>query len=146
MKIYLVKTKSSELKEIATFYAEEYRKPPYNENWTNKKALDRLEFFNKFFDLYSIKLGNQLVGFMAVNQKFMCPGEVAYLEEFVIKSEFQRKGIGTEAIKQVVEIYKKRKYQRFMLISDTGSKAFKFYQKLGILPSKRDSLMERGLK
>lgn len=142
----IIKTKPFEIKEIAPFYAEEYRKPPYNENWTIKKARNRLEFFRKFYDLYTIRIGKQIVGFIAINPNFMCPGEIAYGEELVIKSEFQRKGIGTEVIKKIIKIYKKRGFKRLLAISDVNSKAYNLYQKLGILPSKRDILIEKKLK
>lgn len=145
MRIKLEKTKSGEIKDIAPFYAKEYRKPPYNENWTIKKAIDRLKFFKKFNDLYSIKLRRELVGFVTVNPNFMCPGEIAYGEELVIKEQFQGKGIGTIVIKKILKIYKKRGFKRFLGISDIKSKAFKLYKKLGILPSRRDILIEKKL-
>lgn len=78
MKIILKKSKKSELNNISKIYRDEFSKPPYNEKWTYKKVNERINFYFKYYDLYSILLDRMLIGFIAVNPKFMCPGDVAY--------------------------------------------------------------------
>ena len=146
MKIQLLKTKRRELKGIAEIYGEEFSKPPYSENWTLKKAMPKMKFFYRFYDLYTVRVNKKIVGFVVINPSFMCPGEIAFGEEIAIKKDFQGKGIGTLVIKNIMEIYKKRGYKSFMLIASKKSRAIKIYKKLGIKKSKGEILMEKILK
>lgn len=146
MKIILRKAKKSELKAIAKIYMEEFSKPPYNEKWTYRKVNERIKFYFKYYDLYSILLDGKLVGFTAVNPKFMCPGDVAYVEEVAIIKEFQNKGIGKEVAKQIFEIYRKRGFKKFLCIVNKKGNAIKALKKLKVNESKSDILMEKKLK
>ena len=76
----------------------------------------------------------------------MMPGEVAFGEEFVIKKDFQNKGIGTQVQKEIFKIYKEMGFKRFIAIANKNSKAIELYKKLEILPSKEDILIERKLQ
>lgn len=146
MKIELKKANKKNFNEIAKIYQTEFSKTPYNEKWTVKKATDKIKFFSKFYDLYSIFVNNKIVGFIVINPKFMCPGEVAFGEEIAIKEEFQRKGIGTFVFNKIFKIYKKKGFKNFMGIVNIKSKAYNLYKRLGIKPSKKDVLIERRLK
>ncbi len=146
MKPKLVKTVRKDLPVIAKVYKTEFSKPPYNEKWTMKKALDKMKFFMKNYDIYTIKSGKQIAGFVCVNPYFMCPGEVAFVEEIAIKEEFQGRGIGTFVLNQLFNIYGKRGFKKIMGIADTKGKPINLYKRLGILPSKRNVLTERKLK
>src|SRR3990167_10763827 len=88
MKINLIKSVKADLPVIAKMYRTEMSKSPYNENWTEKKAIEKMKFCSKVYDLFTIKVNdkenNQIAGFICINPKFMCPGEVAFGEEFVI--------------------------------------------------------------
>ncbi len=136
---------NSDLKELAEIYMTEFSKPPYDEDWTFDKAISKMKKYNGDFDLYTITLDNEIIGFVVINPNFMCPGEVAFGEEFAIRSDYQNKGIGTQAINQLFKIYKERGFKRFMGIADVDSRAYKLYLKLGILPSKKDVLIEKEL-
>ena len=150
MKINLIKSVKADLLVIAKMYKTEMSKPPYNENWTERKAIEKMKFYSKVYDLFTIKVNdkenNQIAGFICINPKFMCPGEVAFGEEFVIKKEFQNKGIGAYVIKEIIRLYKKRGFKRLLGIANTKGKAIKLYYKLGVEPSKKDVLIERRLK
>ena len=146
MKISLMKSKGKELTEISKIYMEEFSKQPYDQKWTFKKAKDKMKFFSKYCDLYSIKIDSQVIGFIVVNSDFMFPGEVAFLEEMAIKEDFQGKGIGTAAIKSMIKNYKKKGFKRFLGMVNFKSKAFSFYKKSGLKLSRTDVLMEKELK
>jgi len=79
-KINIRKTKKEDLKIISKIYRDEFSKPPYNENWTEKKSINKMRFFLKFYDLYSVIFKKQVIGFACINKNFMCPGEVAFWE------------------------------------------------------------------
>jgi len=141
----LTKSKELELKEISKIYMQEFSKPPYNEKWAEEKALGAITNYQENHDLYTIKINNEIVGFIAINPNFMCPGEVAFVEEIAIKESFQNKGIGTFVFKEIFKIYKEKGFKRFLGIVNVNSKAKKLYDKLGILPSKQDILIEKEL-
>ncbi|KHO47845.1 MAG: hypothetical protein QJ16_C0006G0019 [archaeon GW2011_AR1] len=153
-KINIRKTKKEDLKIISKIYRDEFSKPPYNENWTEKKSINKMRFFLKFYDLYSVIFKKQVIGFACINKNFMCPGEVAFWEEFAIKKEFQNGGIGTFVLNEIFKIYKKKGYKKFMGIVNLNSKgivnlnskASKLYKKLNILPSKKNILIEKNLR
>ena len=145
MVIDLKKTKTKEIEGLAKIYCEEMSKPPYNESWTVKKAKEKMNFFKKYFDFYTIFTDSQIAGFVVVNPKALCPGEVAFGEEFVIKGNMQRKGIGTEVVSKLLQIYKERKFKSFMAIVEPSSGSFNIFKKLGIGPSKQFSLIQGDL-
>ncbi len=145
MKIQLKKAGVKDISLLSKIYREEFSKSPYNEKWTEKKSAEKMKFFLKFYDLYSIFSDGKIVGFICINPKFMCPGEVAFGEEFAIKEEFQNKGIGTFVLNEIFKIYKEKGFKRFLGIADLNSRANSLYQKLGILPSKKDILIEKEL-
>lgn len=122
-----------------------FSKEPYNETWTFNKAISKIISFTKLSDIYSIKANKKVIGFIVINPAFMCPGDVAFIEEFAIKEEYQGKGIGTWTLNEIFRIYKKKGFKTCMLISNKKSKAFKLYKKQGILQSKTDLLMEKQL-
>lgn len=146
MNITLNKTNKDEIRVVSEIYAKEFSKPPYNEKWTIKKALEKMNFYLQYYDLFSINVDNQIVGFIVINPKFMCPGEVAFGEEMAIKEEFQGIGIGTWTLNKIFEIYKKKGFQRFLGIANTQSRVYNLYKKIGIIPSKKDILIEKKLK
>lgn len=145
MELNLEKSKNNEINILVKIYMIEFSKPPYNEKWTKNKATKILKFYKEFYDLYTIKVAKEIVGFISINPSFMCPGEVAFAEELVIKKEFQYKGIGTWTIKTILDIYKKKGFKRLIGIVNMNTKAFSLYQKLGIKVSKDDVLIEKKL-
>ena len=75
--------------------------PPYKEQWTLKKSIEQISLYFKNYDLYTIFVGNNVVGFITVNSRFMCPGDVVFGEEIAIKEEYQNRGIGTFVISEI---------------------------------------------
>ena len=146
MRSVLRKSKKFELKSISKIYMDKFSKPPYNEKWTYRKVNERINFYFKYYDLYSILLDRMLIGFIAVNPKFMCTGDVAYGEEMAISKEFQGKGIGKEVTKQIFEIYKKKGFKRFLCLVNKRGNSIKMLRKLGVKESGSDILMEKRLR
>jgi len=141
----LVKSTGEDLPILAEIYSAEFSKPPYNEIWTREKAMSKMKFFKEFNDLYSIFSDEKLVGFIAIDPNFMCPGEVAFGEEMAIESEYQNQGIGTWVFGEIFKMYKERGFKKFLGITDVESRAYQLYKKLGILPSNKDILIEKEL-
>ena len=145
MKLELKQTKKQDLSTLSEIYRIEFSKPPYNEGWTSKKAINQMNNFFKNDDIYTIFVDNEIAGFIVVNPNFMCPGEVAFGEEMAVRKDLQNKGIGTFVLKEIFKIYKQKGFKRFMGVLDVGSRANNLYKRLGILPSKKDILIEKQL-
>ncbi|MBS3172327.1 GNAT family N-acetyltransferase [Candidatus Woesearchaeota archaeon] len=146
MKLSLIKTKKSEIRTIAKIYMTEFSKPPYNESWTINKSLKKISFFYQFYDLYSIKADQELVGFICINPNFLCPGDIAFGEEIAIKEGYTDKGIGTWVLNEISKTYSKKGFKKLMGIVDTNSRAKKLYKRLGINPSKKNILIEKDIR
>jgi len=146
MKPELKLTKEKDVGEIAKIYMQEFSKPPYKEQWTLKKSIEQISLYFKNYDLYTIFVGNNVVGFITVNSRFMCPGDVVFGEEIAIKEEYQNRGIGTFVISEIMSLYKKKGYKRFMGIVNKDSKVMTLYQKLGLYQSGTDILIEKRLR
>ena len=146
MNIKLKKASKNDLKKLAEIYVEEFSKAPYNEPWTQEKALNKLEIFSKYCEIWDIKYENQLVGFIIINPNQWCPGEIAFGEEIAIKQEFQNKGIGTKAFEMIFEKYKKRGFKIFMGMENKNSKAKSLYNKIGVQESRTYTIIEKELK
>ena len=145
MQTKLRRSNRQDIPAIAGIYIQEFSKPPYNEPWTLEKALSKMRFFDQNYDLYTIQFGENIAGFVVVNPNFMCPGEVAFGEEFAISQEYQGRNIGTIVLKELFEIYKERGYKRFLGIAARNSRALRLYEHLGFLPCEIDLLIEKKL-
>lgn len=141
----LVLANEKDLGSIAGIYSVEFSKPPYGEEWTEEKALRKISFYHEFYDLYSVLSGEEVVGFSAVNANFMCPGEVAFLEEFAVREDFQGRGIGGFVLDELIGIYRDKGFSRFMCISNFNSPALGLYLSRGLRASEGDVLLEREL-
>lgn len=142
----LRKATSKDFNEIVKIYIEEFSKPPYNEPWTISKVVDKLKIFEKYADIYVALIDSQIVGFVVINPNQWCPGEIAFGEEFGVKSEYQRKGIGTFISNEILSIYRKKGYKKFMNITNKRAKSLGLFKKLGFSESKTEILMEKKLR
>ena len=146
MKIQIIKSKKEDYKELSEIYKTEFSKPPYNEPWTKKKAIEKINILSRYCDIWKIIYNKKIAGFIAVNPSWFLPGKYAFGEDIVIKKEFQRKGIGKFALNEIFKKYKQKGFEYFMGVANTKSKAIKLYKKLKILPSKYSLFIERRLK
>jgi len=145
MKLELKPAKTQDLPIIAEIYKTEFSKSPYNESWTSQKAIDKMNSFFKDKDIYTIFADDKIAGFIVIDPKFMCPGEVAFGEEVAIRADLQGKGIGTFIFEEIFKIYRQKGFKKFMGIAGVESRANNLYKRLGILPSKKGVLIEKSL-
>ncbi len=138
-------SEKSDFDEIAKIYAEEFSKKPFNEPWNLKLALDKLNIFSRYCDIWKIVIEEKIVGFLIINPNQWFIGEIIFGEEMAIIEEFQRKGIGQNAIGKIFEIYKKKGYKKYMCLVNKKSKSFGLQNKMGVEESQFDKLMEKKL-
>ncbi len=81
-----------------------------------------------------------------MNPNQWCPGEVVFGEEMAIEKSYRRKGIATEVLKKILDIYKNRGYKKFMGIVNKNAKSFGLSKKIKANKSKRDFIIEKKLK
>ena len=145
MKISLRKAKKEDFKEIAKLYSKEYSKSPFNEPWTLKKALYKLGLFSNYCDIWKIEYNKKMAGFIIINSKCWCPGEIIFGEEMAIKDEYRRKDIAATTLNRIFGIYKKRGFKTYIGIVNKKSKSLGLHQKVGTYKSKDNIIMEKKL-
>lgn len=135
MEIKLLKLSSEDISAVSgIYYAEFSKKHP---EWTRRTAKLRvLQAFNNHPALcYKIIFGHELVGFVLAERLDFALGKYAYLADTALSSKFQGKGIGAQAIKKALKIFKKNGYKRVFLHAEGDKKTLEFYYKLGFRKS-----------
>jgi len=125
------KSKKKDLNKIAEIFRIEYRKKPYNEKWTEKAVLKKI---NEYFNNYIVFIAEQdkdVIGFLIGSTEIWDDGIHGFVEEIVVSSEFQKKGYGKKLITYFEDFLKKKGAKRLDLFSHIKSKAFRFYKKQG---------------
>jgi aminoglycoside 6'-N-acetyltransferase I len=145
MKFELQKASKEDFTEIARIYAEEFSKPPYNEPWTQKKAMDKLDVFSRYCDIFKIITDSQTIGFIILNPNQWCPGDTVFIEDFAIASKFQNNGIGTQVLKKIFESYGQKGYSRFIALSNRNSRAYNLYKRLEMTGPNENEVIQKTL-
>lgn len=145
MKIKIRKAKISDLKRIADIFRVEYSKSPYNGKWNKSNSLDAIKDHFKKYEIYVLELDKVILGFIII-EKFTSFGEKAcFINELVIDSKYQSKGLGKKFILFLEDYCKKREIKKIKLSTNRKAGAFKFYKKLGYKETPSVT-MEKNLK
>jgi len=146
MKILFRKAIKKDYLRIAEIYTNEFSKTPYNEDWTKKKALKKINIFSNYCDIYVSVVDRKVVGFFIANTNFWNLGEFVFGEEMAIDENYQNKGIGKAFLSWIEKRYSKKGFKKFIFLSFKDSNAYKMYKKWGYEESKSNILFERNLK
>lgn len=96
---------------------------------TYKEAYDDLKEWTKIGHcLYFIICDNEIVGFVHLGSR---GSEIDWLEDIFVLPEFQGKGIGSEAIRQVENIVKEYSESLYIEAAARNCKAIHLYHKIG---------------
>ena len=144
--IDIYKAKKRHFKEIAEIYAEVSSEPPYNDPWGSKAALDKIKIFARYCDIWEIFYENKLVGFMIINSHHWFPGKFCFVENFGIKKEYRGKSIGRVVVKSMMIMYKEKGFKHFMGLANKKSRAFKFWDDLGIKEDEDNVVISKRLE
>ena len=118
-----------DIEEIAKIFHIESAKEPYLQKRTYKEAIKTINYHFRKADIYNVVIDNKIVGFIIVRLRYS--NKDLYIDEFWLRSNYQRKGIGRYLMSFVEGKYKKMGVKSITLIS--GKKpgaAFGFYKKL----------------
>ncbi len=145
MKPKIRKAKKEDLEEVAEIYKQEYRKEPYNENWSNKNALKMVKGQFENSAILIALTDEKIAGFITFSKY---PWEQSFrgdIKDFAVDSEFQGKGIGSKLLEKAEKESREGGAESIALSSHAKSKAFEFYKKKGY---KRNEMvgMEKELK
>ena len=122
------KAKKEGLNVISKIFAEESAKPPYNQKWTDKTALNKFREGLRNQDIFAIELERKIIGLITFNKT--SDKKKRYLDEFWIKKECQGQGFGKEVMKFVERFYKSKGVKKIELVANRRANAFRFYKKL----------------
>jgi len=144
MKIKIRKAKRINLRDIAKLFLEESNKKPYNQNYNFKTIKLRVNDMFNFGSIYLGFLNNKLVGFIAIAGEGK---DDIYIDEFWIKKEYQKKGVGSGLLKFIVDKYKKKGVKSIsVMTSKKVGGAFNFYKKFKFKENKSEVTMKKNLK
>lgn len=146
MPLFMVIRLASEedLAACGMIYADAFAGPPYDEEWAPTKASDMLaELLKKDSEsCWCAEEDGQIIGFAFCTTfgKFR-----ALIQEFAVRPESQKKGIGMALMKHVLAECRNRGVQSAELVVNKHAPALDFYRKLGFHMPRNYTLMVRSL-
>ncbi len=135
--ISLRKAKKEDIEACSRIMAEEYNKPPYNQEWEEETAAQRLyELLGIYPDTsFVIETNKNIIGFIFCSIEITFNGKCLYVHDFVIHAENQDKGIGTTVLEFLEKYAKENKLNEISLNAYLYSFAYTFYKKWGFKES-----------
>lgn len=130
-KIKIKKARKNDLKEIAEIIRIEYGKYPYNESWTKSNALKRVQHYYQHNLIFISEINKKIIGFVVINTIPSYIGLRGFIEDLVVKKEFQGEGIGGRLFNFAENYLKKKGAGGISLMVFKKSNAFKIYKKKG---------------
>ncbi|MDO8528821.1 MAG: GNAT family N-acetyltransferase [Nanoarchaeota archaeon] len=121
-----------DMNKIMKIFMEEYKKPPYNENWTEEYARKKLEYYFKGNNIDVAEDENgEIIGFIISSSYCWYDGLRGSVDEIVVSLKFQGTGIGKKLMEKAMGRLKEMGIKKVSLMSSTKSKAFEIYKKWG---------------
>ena len=139
------KATKKDLKEISNLFRIESAKRPYFQKWTQKTALEKITNSFKKDDIHIVMVEKKIVGFI-ISRIRMKKGKEVYVDEFWLKPDYQRKGVGKILLKFIEDKYKKRGISRIGLVANRKAGAVHFYKKLKYKVEQEFFYMAKKLK
>ena len=143
----IVRTGERHIDAIAKLLKKEFLKPPYNETWILSKLISRVEEVfqdNRKYCFVALD-GELVIGVILASTFVFRDGERCFVEEFVIDSEKQSKGVGTKLLQRLEDECRKAEIRTLWLTSNQKADAHKFYTKSGFTVSDY-RLMEKRIE
>ncbi len=121
------------LKDCAKVLVDAYNAEPWNDNWTNEKALEKLIcFYNspKFLGWMAFQEG-KLLGCCVGNIEPYYTGDYYYLKEMFVLVQSQRSGIGSALFNAVKQHLANIDIKMIILFTSNTGFPFEFWKKSG---------------
>ena len=135
------------LEEVIEIYVETYSQEPWNEPWTLEMADKKINTYlkNPNAKSYISIIDGKVVGFIMGHINYYLDQCEFSIEEFIIKKEYQGKGIGTKMLNYVEEDLKKIGIDGIILLTGSGFPSEKFYEKNKFRKLDRVIVMKKDL-
>ncbi|PIN92908.1 hypothetical protein COU61_01225 [Candidatus Pacearchaeota archaeon CG10_big_fil_rev_8_21_14_0_10_35_13] len=127
--------KKSDYDKIAVLL-NEYAKPPYNEPWKKSDAVDTLNYYAEVGKLLVAVIDKLIVGVVIFRIEFYNGEKKVMIEELIVGSNHQNKGIGKELMLAVEDYCKLNGIPYIWLITNIKANAYKFYKAVGYVNDK----------
>lgn len=130
-RVKIRKAKKQDFLKLAEIMKSEYAKSPYNENWSKHLSLERIKYYNKHFQLFVSQMDGGVVGFISIGIAPSFGGLRGSIEDFVVDSQFQGRGIGKKLFNFAQKYLEKAGVAKIVLLADKNADIFKVYKKNG---------------
>jgi len=123
-----------DMNKITKIFMEEYKKPPYNEDWTEEYARKKLEYYFRENNIDVAENENrEIIGFIISSSYYWYDGLRGNIDEIVVSLKFQGTGIGKKLMEKAMERLKESGIKKLSLMASKKSKAFEIYKKWGFI-------------
>ncbi|VVB79877.1 Acetyltransferase (GNAT) domain protein [uncultured archaeon] len=139
------KATGKDLKQIARIFINEYSKFPYEENWKENIVLAKVKkYLRSERKIFVLTVDKEITGFIIFSKNIWDDGDHLVIDELVIDSKFQGRGIG----KQLMSFAEK--YFNHIVSIDLWTfrkaKAYKIYKKWGYKDHQHGIMMTKKIK
>lgn len=131
------------LDECTSLYASVFSSPPWNEQWSENAAKQRLyeTFATPGFVGFGYMIDGQLQGFITGNTEQWLNSRLFYLKEMCISSRYQGKGIGKKLLQHLKESNQQQGINKIYLMTKRDTPALQFYLSQGFALSEKMVVM-----
>lgn len=136
----------SDLRKCALVLVDAYNNEPWNDEWTEEKAFEKLHcFYNspKFLG-YCIMVDSELVGGCVGNIEPYFSGDYFYLKDMFVKHSFQNKGIGKKLFEHLDKELTIVGIKTQILFTGSETPAYNLYKKYGYEEFESMKMMIKG--
>ena len=131
MKKQIKKANKEDLKKIAELYKKAFSEAPYNENWNNRTALERINFYYKSKEIFIIKADSKIIGFIISAIEPWYNADRGVITEIVIDKNFRKHGFGEMLIKYVEDSYTKKGVKSIFI--EAMDKSLNYFKKFNYI-------------
>ncbi len=139
--------KSTHVKPASRIFRREFAKKPYSEKWGTRGAEKRIRAIfraNEEFCL-AAEMNGKTIGFVLCSVHPFGERKRAFVEEIVVASEHQGRGIGTALMDALEDKIMKAGAKSVFLIAHKKARAYKFHTASGYRKHADYAVMEKSL-
>lgn len=125
---------TSDLDIIKELFISVFSAPPWNDDWSDEKQLEEylLDLMQTRTPLcLGLYENNELVGISLGNIRHWWGGTEYYIEEFLIKTSQQGKGLGKKFLSLIEHLLPEKGAEQIFLMTERNVPAYSFYKKCG---------------
>lgn len=119
------------LKKCAALLAEAYNAPPWQDNWTEEKAFEKLNFYFNSPNFYGLMAfqGDKIAGGCVGNIEPYFTGNYFFLKDMFVSVGSQRQGVGSRLIMALREYLDSSGVNTIILFTSNQHFTYDFYMK-----------------